>query len=355
MISNVLKKPTFTRDADTEYNKFLDKIFLQAEVFVSTNVTEYYFAGTDQEFWHIDKHFPNLAPVFDSFWIETKAPTHINSKVHGVQSWDHEDSEFYSRPVRWGAWFINATADSVRQQYPEMENVLADANLPLSQFWLYTITLFVQKSNEQSVEPMWSFSMLVNKETGIAVRNPSSRTGLEPFVFVSYPMGRCRQSVETLKAQHGDQPLLPMQDSSGQTKTLTVEQVFEHEAVALLKPLLLALSFMHCRNVERVPVHPSPQQNKKRVARNLPPFNKFHTLEIGPMRKIIQQAIDGYRGRKGYTGIEMALHRVIGHFKTYTPEKPLMGHAVGTWFWAGATRGSKKRGTVMKRYEVKPR
>jgi hypothetical protein len=123
--------------------------------------------------------------------------------------------------------------------------------------------------------------------------------------------------------------------------------------MALLKPLLLALSFMHCRNVERVPVHPSEKQNRKRVARNLPPFNKFHTLQIEPMRRILQQAADEYRGKK-QTGIEMALHRYRGHFKTYVESKPLMGHAVGTWFWASGVRGQKKRGTVEKLYEVNP-
>jgi hypothetical protein len=93
--------------------------------------------------------------------------------------------------------------------------------------------------------------------------------------------------------------------------------------------------------------------NKKRVSRNLPPLNKFHTLEIEPMRRIIQQALDEHRGVKGTSGIEMAMHSVIGHFKTYKPEKPLMGHGVGTWFWGGMQRGSTKRGTVTKIRNIK--
>lgn len=338
-------------EVDREYNLYLDSIFLNAEVFVSTNVTEYYYAGTDQEFWHFDKHFPNLAPVFDSFWIETKAPTHIKSAVHGMQGWNDEASEYYQRPPRWGAWFINSSSESVRAHYKESDEVFKKYGITLDSVWLYTITMFMEPEGEP-VQPMWTFAMLINRDTGQALKNPVPLPACDPHIFMSEPMGRIKQKIQELIATYGNR-VLSLPGDNGKIVNVTVRNLYEMEMIGLLKPLMLALSFMHCRNVARVPVVPAPKQNKKRMARNLPPFNKFYTLEIAPMQRIIQQAVDEYRGRKGYTGIEMALHRVIGHFKTYTPEKPLMGHAVGTWFWSGMTRGSKKRGTIHKDYEVK--
>jgi hypothetical protein len=342
-----------TPECSAHFNN-LNKAFLNAEVFVSTNVTQYYFAGTDQEFWHLGRHFPNLAPVYDSFWIETKAPTHIKSSVYGVQSWNLDDTKLYRRPKRWGAWFLNISPDSV-VRLQNYEDIFG--HLPMDSSWIYAISLYTQHENEQKIEPMWTFYLLVNKADGQLVRNPEITAGNNPYLFGSYALGQTKEDMAELQAVYGNAPeLTPGQnaDSEIESVPLNIQQIYEVEAMGLVKPLFLALSFLHCKNVVRVPTHPSPHQNKKRTARHLPPFNKFHTLEIRPMQRILQQAIDEYRGVKGASGIEMALHKVRGHFKSYGSDKPLMGHAVGTWFWAEAARGSKKRGIVTKEYEIKP-
>lgn len=354
LFASVVKKPD---PQQTEDFQNLDRQFLSAEVFVSTNVTEYYFAGTDQEFWHLDRDFPNLAPVFDSFWIETKAPTHIRSKIHGVQPWDADSTDTYKRPKRWGAWFINVSSEQTHKLLSEYykrqhENISPDVSL--ENCWLYSIAVFVQGEDVQMCEPMWMFSMLVDKTTGQAVRNPNKASVHDPFMFVSYPAGSTHDQLKALTEHYGHEAILDVTGEGDTTKAYNLFQCYEAEAISLLKPLLLALSFLHCRNVSRTPVYPSHKLNKKRQSRNLPPQNKFYTLDIEPMRKIIQQALDEHRGKKGASGIEMAMHRVRGHFKTYTPEKPLLGHAVGSWFWGSIERGSKKRGTITKRYEVKP-
>lgn len=341
---------------DDLIDEVMDKAFMGAEVISSTNVTQYYFAGTDQEFWHLDKHFPNLAPLFDSFWIETKAPTHITSKVYGQKPWTFLNSHHYSRPERWGAWFLNSKLPDTPEFQRESAEIFARAQLsnPLcspKDYWLYCIMLFTQTGDDiESCFPVWSFVFLIDKATGELMRNPVSHMP-DPFPWISDPMGAFRR--EIIRLEEEQVPNIELKLESGKMVSLSPREVFEMEAISLLKPLMLAISFMHCKNVERVPNYPSVKVNKRRVARNLPPFNKFYTLEIEPMKKIIQQAVASYRGLKGASGIEMALHSVKGHFKTYTPAKPLLGHAVGTWFWAGITRGSKKRGAVKKEYEVK--
>ncbi len=48
------------------------------------------------------------------------------------------------------------------------------------------------------------------------------------------------------------------------------------------------------------------------------------------------------------------LHMVRGHFKTYTPEKPLFGRMTGTYWWAHHLRGDESAGVVHHDYEVGP-
>ena len=48
-----------------------------------------------------------------------------------------------------------------------------------------------------------------------------------------------------------------------------------------------------------------------------------------------------------------ALHRVRGHFKTFTKDRPLLGKHVGTYWWGWQVRGSAKHGTVVSDYELR--
>jgi hypothetical protein len=332
-------------------------LFQSAEVISSTNVTEYYFAGTDQEFWHLDRDFPNLAPVYDSFFIETKHPTHIRSEMHGTTRWDEPFVGFDSgvisnhgkRPHRWGAWFINVLDKEFYKYFAVTDSAMEQI---LSNVWTLCITLFVQYDEDGPVTPFWNFVLLVHKETGAVVPNPLPiYPGLDNYSFLSAPLGTVKKDIENFKQLYGSDRVIEISDpGTGRKVTADIQGAYSTEAMGFLKPLLLAVSFMHCRNVERVANHVSHKLNKKRVARNVEPLYKFHTLKIAPMQRIIDQAAQSYRGSK--TGITMALHKVRGHFKTYTPEKPLMGHAVGSWFWGPIQRGSKKRGVVVKEYEV---
>jgi hypothetical protein len=48
------------------------------------------------------------------------------------------------------------------------------------------------------------------------------------------------------------------------------------------------------------------------------------------------------------------LHRVRGHFKTFTAERPLMGKHVGTCWWGWQLRGdpNPNRGIVTSDYQI---
>lgn len=47
-------------------------------------------------------------------------------------------------------------------------------------------------------------------------------------------------------------------------------------------------------------------------------------------------------------------HLVRGHFKTYTPDRPLFGQHVGTYWWSWHGRGDEAHGSVDHKYVVHP-
>ncbi|AIM50387.1 hypothetical protein PBI_OMNICRON_54 [Mycobacterium phage Omnicron] len=114
-------------------------------------------------------------------------------------------------------------------------------------------------------------------------------------------------------------------------------------------PAWLALGLINCRNVT---TSESGQIGIKRSGRE-----KRHKM---PARTIRYQTIvlpgggsvpDGTSGARRSRA--SALHRVRGHFKTYTKEKPLMGRHVGTYWWGWQVRGSSESGVVVSDYRLK--
>ena len=53
-------------------------------VLLIDNVANYFYKGTDQEHWSLDKDFPNIAPPFPAFWLEWRLVQKIHSEVGDV-------------------------------------------------------------------------------------------------------------------------------------------------------------------------------------------------------------------------------------------------------------------------------
>ena len=113
----------------------------------------------------------------------------------------------------------------------------------------------------------------------------------------------------------------------------------------------LALFFqalLSCRNVDRIPVEPPAPLSKKRVRRGGLPLVRYHRLRIrlpGKERTVVDPA---KLPRVGEAVV--GLHYVRGHFKSYTAERPLLGRAVGTFYWPPCLKGKASAGVVGKTY-----
>jgi hypothetical protein len=107
---------------------------------------------------------------------------------------------------------------------------------------------------------------------------------------------------------------------------------------------LLALGFMNCKNV-KTERHERLQQLGKKQRRKRPAKLDYHTI-------VLPGGADIGGGQASGEPRELAQHKVRGHFKTFTAERPLMGQHVGTYWWGWQVRGSKDNGTVVSDYKV---
>ena len=118
---------------------------------VADNVSEYLFSGTDQEFWDVARDFPNIAPPFQYFFIEARAPEKIVSCEHGVLS--HEENA----GARWGIFFSSA---DMRQDQPD----LASDSLR----WMVTAEYYFGANETTLPKPLFAWRIGVSPDGTLA-------------------------------------------------------------------------------------------------------------------------------------------------------------------------------------------
>lgn len=105
-----------------------------------------------------------------------------------------------------------------------------------------------------------------------------------------------------------------------------------------------ALGLVNCNNVttkeERLRLRRSGTQKRRGMA----------ATEVRYRTIVLPGGGSEPDGRGGHRAT--AIHRVRGHFKTYTAERPLMGRGVGTYWWGWQVRGSAALGAVESDYRL---
>lgn len=124
----------------------------------------------------------------------------------------------------------------------------------------------------------------------------------------------------------------------------------EKGMVEQFHPIAIAMTvfaFMNCKNVIRRDETESLAPSAKWIRRQKAPQIKYHVLDINPMKEVLRT-----EGGIEENGLKKALHICRGHFATYTEEKPLFGHFVGTVWVPAHVRGRVENGLVLKDYRV---
>lgn len=295
---------------------FLEQIRRQVQsfsianpVFSIENVAEYYANGTDKEDWDVRTDFPNLAPPFEYYWTEFKAP--VLWRTPDKVSENHM-AHSVSFGTLWHSMDLQASNDR------------------LSRF------------GEEEIKAInWSLKKYNNvRWVVMGSRFTEGPGGIYPPIYVVV------LSVDADGVGIGNDLLIS--GDPGYWATMRAENP---DAIGVLisgfHPDYLAMSFMHCKNVAHRLNQPEKKLQKRRNREGKKPLVKFYTLEIEPFKRAASDA-----GISESVGARQALHICRGHFKDYR-QSGLFGKVKGIFWWDSTVRGSSKQGVVVKDYAVK--
>jgi hypothetical protein len=260
-------------------------------VLLIDNVADYYFRGTGQEFWDLTRDFPNLAPPYEMFWTEHKLPQTIHSDKYG----DTNVSANLGRAARMGVlWMV---AESWQGE-----------DVPDNVKWILAAEIFTDYDcRSKPIEgPAGTWLFMVDKD-GALVGTPHMQCYADP--------------------RHNDV-------LSG--------------CLTLLHPALLAVSFLHCKNVKVVDQEtPAPLAKKYHARTGIWP-TAFHTLEIEPLKQILKT-----QGNATANGLAKAMHICRGHFKDYREGRGLFGKYKQLVWQPSVIRGTKGKEAAPREVRIK--
>jgi len=126
---------------------------------------------------------------------------------------------------------------------------------------------------------------------------------------------------------------------------LNFNDLFATVDLQRLRVVMTALGICNAQNADMIE-KTNPSANQHRTEK---PFKiTWRQLVIRQKERVTYIGSQSHGETQGLT----ALHICRGHFKTYTAERPLLGHAIGTFYWPEHVRGNPEHGIVTGSYEV---
>lgn len=283
----------------------------RATVVKIDNVARWFYAGTDQENWVIARDFPVVLSPFEDAWYEWYHNGFVRSEKYG----DH-----WQPPVTMG-FLVRVFERGDYTQVFERDIVQAykeERGLEIRPRWIQETLAFIDGGKGKPARgPVGAWRVPITADGTPCVRNA------EEAVYEMFPL-----------AAHGRPP--------------EIVEAIEKGLISSIYPMYMAISLMHCKNVTRV-AHEIPDDvQKKRQRKKRPALSRYYTLEIDALKEDVRA-----QGGAKSGGFKRAIHQRRGHFKHYTPERPLFGKHVGRWFWANQLVGTPEVGRVEKDYAVK--
>lgn len=288
----------------------------QAQLVLIENVAQYYRQEIERKKEAREKievsDFPNVMLPFEQTFLEMR----LNSKLR-IESVDEA-----------GLLMLMFKASDAQREFAHL-NLL----VPQQRFgekdpfyaenveWYLTAFVFVSSRSKPKVLHAATFVLPVNAEGQIL---PSEN------VEMTW-MGVCH--------------MVPPGQSEQQR-----QEILQFMAERFLYPGLLAISFMHCRNVKVVTEYPPAPLSKKHERWTGRPLIRYRLLQIDRMKQVLER-----RGHVSTEGLKNALHFCRGHFKHYGYKgRELLFAKYRALVWRPLeVRGTVERGIVDKDYEVK--
>lgn len=289
----------------------------RAEMFLADNVYQYFYENPDwvsgesidQLELHVDfKDFPQLAPPFEEFFIG------CNSLPIKKTGYGSGGVMFVARDI------MDAHAPGIVQYILDRGWQSRAALRQRGVRWILYAMPVALFADGDIVTPCVAQAIFVKEDGSF-------------FSSVSF----------------GDEARIKLQAPIYRMSVADMTEAHNTIADLLVPPALLALSFIHCRNVEVIETLPNRKQSARREQKKGHGLIKFRTLQIEPMKRALREA-----STTEGTGLGVALHTCRGHFKDYRDGKGLFGKHKDLYWWDGQERGSPDLGRVLKDYETTP-
>lgn len=138
----------------------------------------------------------------------------------------------------------------------------------------------------------------------------------------------------------------PLLASAGHAAARALADARSGEYLHINLAPLLTIGLMNCRNVDVREVSRPARRKGKGSRRKRIPQLSFNTIVLPNANPSGVEAC--HPGRAG----QFAQHKVRGHFKTFTKEKPLFGKLTGTYWWGWQVRGNAANGINVNDYSL---
>jgi hypothetical protein len=109
---------------------------------------------------------------------------------------------------------------------------------------------------------------------------------------------------------------------------------------------LFVVSLMNCSNIKTIEQEARPSAQRLHKAKTKRDLVKYKVLTI-ERHTTKRYAPSGEAEER-----DTPLHICRGHFKKFTPDKPLFGRITGTFWWESQVRGKVEHGVIVKDYEM---
>lgn len=274
-----------------------------------------------------NEKFPNLGPPFTSYWMEWRNPPNLDP---------------YKTIPRFGIWSI-VIDETTDDEWSIACGIFVGRHRP------HVVGSFVMRMSragelidggQLEIRPEAAEELFAMGRPSDWPEKTATPEELEQEAADTAGMSRLEKIAyyEAVAAKHGAEIVRIQQDVANLAGNAM--------RIGVLPPLLLAHSLLGCKNVDLEDHRPDPKMNRAAIKRHGQGLTRFTTLAIRPMGGTHVQ--ERFALGNGQT----ALHLVRGHFKTFTPERPLLGKHAGTYWWSPNVRGKEEHGVVVKDYKV---
>jgi hypothetical protein len=268
-----------------------NKLFSATNFFDINTASELYWQGR-QDYYSLNEDFGSMLPPYDKVWMEWTLPKRVLAKGG---HWMELES-----PYSWAA-NINS--------YAHGDSRIMDVNLFVS-----SPTAMVAPNFDGEIVP-GVVSIPITASLHL-----DGKTGLVKDIYDYAPA----DAVE----------------KDSKTYDFIRDELYDKNVV------WMALQLMNCKNISTRPLG-SVFSRSSAQKRKGEPTVKYQTI-------VLPGSQTGHHstGRRPKQDV-LALHKVRGHFKTFTPERPLLGRHVGTYWWGWQVRGNPENGVVISDYQLK--